>query len=132
MTRRECGFRDSRIPQPLKISTRERAVRTTPAQNERNPEPGDLKVPRPTRRDSHRTNNERPKKNKPLLSSRIGSQEALFFGYVSIFCDFFHEFYFGLNELSKFFRALIFHRKTSLRGPTDHFRIVKGFLYGRN
>ena len=60
------------------MSKRERIDRITPKQKEINPEPGSLRVPRPTRRDSHMTSNERPKKNKPLPSSPIGSKKFYF------------------------------------------------------
>lgn len=74
ITRREWAFRDSRKLHPLIMSTMDRAARTSPTQKEKNPDPGSFGVPRPNRMDSHRTNNERPKKKKPLLSSPIRSK----------------------------------------------------------
>jgi len=78
MTRRGRCFRDSRTPQPLWMSTRERAESITPAQKDRNPEPGCFKVPSSNRRDCHRTNRERPKKKRPLLISCMRSDPFYF------------------------------------------------------
>lgn len=78
MTRRGRCFCDSRTPQPLWMSTRERTDRITPAQKDTNPEPGCFRVPSSNRRDSHRTNRERPKKKRPLLSSCMRSDSFYF------------------------------------------------------
>lgn len=134
MTRREEGrtFSKSCFPQFLRSSIRQITDRITPVQKERNPEPGFCKLPRPSRRDSQRTNKEKPNMKKLLLRSRIGSPGNLLTLHSRIFYDCFYKTNFRLDMFFKFRGRHIVYHNIGPSGTINHGRIFECFLYGWN